>query len=306
MLSYDRLSRKPLLFKSLTGLSVKQFDNIFKEIESRYDKYEINRLSSRKGRRRRERAVGAGRHFKLPVKDRVIMVLVYYRLYITYTLMEFLFGLDQSNVCRVIQKIERLIRRCLPIPQKLYEVTKRLKTKKEVEKYFPGVMAFTDCTEQPIPRPKNKMKRKLYYSGKKKKHTVKNLYTANQKGLLIYKTKHKQRGRKHDYRIYKKNHPDLPKDVMNMYDLGFLGVEKDFPKQLSSLPIKKEKDHELTEVQKEYNKNHSAKRIVIEHTICRIKKYRIMNDVFRNRLRKYNRVSDIVSGLVNYRIINTC
>ena len=72
------------------------------------------------------------------------MVLVSCRLYITYTLMEFLFGLNQSNVCRVIQKIERLIRRCLPIPQKLYEVTKRLKTKEEVEKYFPGFMAFTD------------------------------------------------------------------------------------------------------------------------------------------------------------------
>ena len=154
------------------------------------------------------------------------MVLVYYRLYITYTLMEFLFGLDQSNVCRDIQKIERLIRRCLPIPQKLYEVTKRLKTKEEVEKYFPGFMAFTDCTEQPIPRPKNRMKRKLYYSGKKKKHTVKNLYTVNQKGLLIYKTKHKQRGRKHDYRIDKKNHPDLPKDVMNMYDLWLSGSRK--------------------------------------------------------------------------------
>jgi hypothetical protein len=36
----------------------------------------------------------------------------------------------------------------------------------------------------------------------------------------------------------------------------------------------------------------------------RIKKYRIMNDVFRNRLRKYNRISDIVSGLVNYRIMD--
>jgi hypothetical protein len=91
-----------------------------------------------------------------------------------------------------------------------------------------------------------------------------------------------------------------------MYDLGFFGVEKDFPEQLSSLPIKKEKDHELTEVQKEYNRNHSAKRIVIEHAICRIKKYRIMNDVFRNRLRKYDRISDIVSGLVNYRILNSC
>jgi hypothetical protein len=92
---------------------------------------------------------------------------------------------------------------------------------------------------------------------------------------------------------------------MSIYDLGFLGVEKDFPEQKSLLPIKKEKDHELTEVQKEYNKNHSAKRIVIEHAICRIKKYRIMYDVFRNRLRKYDRISDIVSGLVNYRIMNT-
>jgi hypothetical protein len=91
-----------------------------------------------------------------------------------------------------------------------------------------------------------------------------------------------------------------------MFDLGFLGVEKDFPEQRSSLPIKKEKDHELTEVQKEYNRNHSARRIVIEHAICRLKKYRIMNDVFRNRLRKYNKASDIVSGLVNYRIMNSC
>jgi hypothetical protein len=294
-----------MLFKSYTGLSVEQFDDIFKEIESRYDKYEIKRLSSRKDNRR-VRDVGAGRRFKLVVKNRIIMVLVYYRLYITYTLMEYLFGLDQSNVYRDIQKIERLIRRSLPIPKKLYKVTRRLKTTEEVEEYFPGFMAFTDCSEQPIPRPKNnKKKRKLYCSGKRKKHTVKNLYTANQKGLLIYKTNHKQRGRRHDYRIYKKNHPDLPKGVMSMYDLGFLGVEKDYPLQKSSLSIKKEKDHELTEVQKEYNKNHSAKRIVIEHAICRIKKYRIMYDVFRNRLRKYYRISDIVSGLINYRIMNT-
>ena len=220
--------------------------------------------------------------------------------------MEYLFGLDQSNVCRNIQKIESLIRHCLPIPQKLYKVTKRLKTKEDVEKYFPGFLAFTDCTEQPIPRPKNKRKGRLYYSGKKKKHTVKNLYTTNQEGLIAYKTKHKQRGRRHDYRIYKKNRPYLPKDVMSLYDLGFLGVEKDFPEQWSCLPIKKGKDHELTVEQKEYNKNHSAKRIVIEHVICRLKKYRIMNDVFRNRLRKYDKISDIVSGLINYRIMNIC
>ncbi|CAN5744840.1 hypothetical protein BH23THE1_BH23THE1_02600 [soil metagenome] len=110
---------------------------------------------------------------------------------------------------------------------------------------------------------------------------------------------------KHDYKVYKKNHPDIPKNVMGMYDLGFLWVEKDYPQQRSSLPIKKEKGCELTAEEKKYNKNHSAKRIVIEHAICRIKKYRITNDVFRNRLRKYDRISDKVSGRVNYRIMNT-
>ncbi len=29
-----------------------------------------------------------------------------------------------------------------------------------------------------------------------------------------------------------------------------------------------------------------------------------MSDVFRNRLRKYNKMSDIVTGLVNYRTMN--
>ncbi|MER5174371.1 MAG: transposase family protein, partial [Candidatus Nitrosocosmicus sp.] len=83
------------------------------------------------------------------------------------------------------------------------------------------------------------------------------------------------------------------------------GVETDFPEQLSALPYKKKKNQQdLSQEEKEYNKIHSKKRIVIEHTICRLKKYRIMNDVFRNRLRKYNRISDIVSGLVNYRMIN--
>ena len=303
MLTYDRLSRKPVLFKSFTGLSIKQFDDIYKEIESKYSKYEIKRLSSLK---KRERDIGGGRRFKLVVKDRVVMVLVYYRLYITYTLMDFLFGLDQSNIYRDIEKIEGLIRQCLPIPQKLYKATKRLKTKEEVEQYFPGFLAFVDCTEQPIPRPKNRLRRRIYYSGKKKKHTVKNLYTTNQKGLIIYKSKHRQIGKKHDYNIYKKNHPDVPKDVMSMFDLGFLGVEDKYPEQKSSLPFKKEKDCELTLQEKEFNHKHSKKRIVVEHAICRIKKYRIMNDIFRNRLRKYDRISDIISGLVNYRIMNIC
>jgi len=89
-------------------LTVQEFDDIYdREIAKRYNKHENKRLSKRKAR---ERSIGAGRTFKLDVKDRFLMLLVYYRLYITYTLAGFLFDLDQSNVCRDIQKIERLVR----------------------------------------------------------------------------------------------------------------------------------------------------------------------------------------------------
>ena len=107
------------------------------------------------------------------------------------------------------------------------------------------------------------------------------------------------------YSIYKNNHPVTPKQVVNVFDLGYHGVEKDFPVQISSLPNKKKRNQgELSVEKKECNKSHAKKRIAIEHTICRLKKYRILSDMFRNRLEKHDKISDIVSGLVNYRIIS--
>jgi hypothetical protein len=217
LLSYDRLSKKPLLFKSFTGLTVQEFDDIYnKEIIKRYKKHELKRLTKRMDRKRK---IGAGRHFKLDLKDRFVMLLAYYRLYITYTLAGFLFDLDQSNICRDIQKIEGLVRKCITIPQKIYPITKRLQTQEEVEQYFPGLMAFTDSTEQQIPRPIDKDRRKMYYSGKKKNHTVKNQLMVNNRGYILHKANHHKKGRRHDYDFYKKNHPVTPKQVVNVFDL---------------------------------------------------------------------------------------
>jgi len=81
-----------LLFKSFTGLTVQQFDNIYdREIAKIHPDYELKRLSKRENR---ERTIGAGRLFKLDLRDRFVMLLVYYRLYINYTLFGFLFDLD--------------------------------------------------------------------------------------------------------------------------------------------------------------------------------------------------------------------
>jgi hypothetical protein len=104
---------------------------------------------------------------------------------------------------------------CVPIPQKTYQITKRLKTPEEVEKYFPGFLAFIDCTEQQIPRPVGNERRKLYFSDKKKRHTVKNqLMVNNHRGYILHKIGY-EKGRKHDYKVYKNNHPVVPKQVVN-------------------------------------------------------------------------------------------
>lgn len=300
-MSYARLSKRPLLFKSFTGLDISEFDTISREIESKYDEHEVIRLS----RRKRARGIGAGRPFKLKVKERFLMLLVYYRMYITFTLSGFLFDLDQSNVCRDISILEPLIKRCVPLPKKLYKRSRRLRTIDEVEQYFPGLKAFIDATEQEIPRPENKRKRKSYYSGKKKKHTVKTQYMVNSEGLILYKTAH-DRGRIHDYEIFKNKHPTTPLQVENILDLGYLGVQSDFPTVKYVLPFrKKRKKNELSNEEKKHNGKHSKLRVIVEHTISRIKKFGIMGTKFRNRLTRYDHVSDIVSGLVNFRIMRT-
>jgi len=300
-MSFRRLCKKPLLFRSLTGLTVPEFDQISTEMDSKYEEYERRRLS----RRKRKRDVGAGRPFKLKPRERLLMLLVYYRLYITYALSGFLFDLDQSNVFRDLNILESLLKECIPLPKKIYKRTKRLRTIDEVEQYFPGFKAFIDSTEQEIPRPKNKRKRKSYYSGRKRKHTVKTQLMVNTEGLILHKTGHSN-GRKHDYDIYKHNHPTItPSQVDNIVDLGYLGIEKDFPTVKSVLPIKKKKNTSLSNDDMRYNKNHSRLRIIVEHTICKIKKFGIMCTKFRNKLRRYNNISDIISGLLNFRVMQS-
>ena len=95
----------------------------------------------------------------------------------------------------------------------------------------------------------------MYYSGgkKKKRHTVKNQIMINNLGFILYKSTHKK-GHRHDYDIYKKNNAITPKQVVNVFDLGYLGVEKAYPDQLSSLPNRKKRNLQLSQVQKEYTK----------------------------------------------------
>ncbi len=78
-----------------------------------------------------------------------------------------------------------------PIPQKIYRITKGLRTPDEVEQNFPGFLAFIDCTEQQQiqSRPIQKGRCKICYSGKKKRQTIKIqlMIVNNHRGLVIHK-----------------------------------------------------------------------------------------------------------------------
>jgi len=308
MLSYAKLARNPSMFRSFTGLEVSELDSLYERVESRYSKFEERRLS----RPDRKKEVGeGGRPFKLELRDRLLMLLVYYRLYITLALTQFLFDLDLSNVWRDIRYLEPVVRACIPLPKKIHEQVRRLGTVEEVERYFPGFKAFVDATEQEIPRPKNAQKRKTHYSGKRKRHTVKTQLTVNSKGLIVHKPPH-ARGRRHDLDIYRQRHPDLPKEVEQNFDRGYDGVRNYLPDLKYAIPFKRrgpgrghrgEKAEGLTPEQKKYNKKLLKARVVVEHTISRLKKFNIFGQEFRNRLRFYDTMTDIVSGLINARIM---
>jgi hypothetical protein len=101
-----------------------------------------------------------------------------------------------------------LVRQCIPIPQKIYSITKRSRTTEEVEKYFHWLYIFYRLyIEQQIPRPADNKRKKIFYSlGKKKRHTlVKTHLMVNDHGVIIHKAGYKK-GKRHDYDIMRHGH----------------------------------------------------------------------------------------------------
>ena len=71
------------------------------------------------------------------------------------------------------------------------------------------------------------------------------------------------------YRVYKKSRPINLKEVINVFDLGYLPWRrKGFLRtKIIHTYNRKQRNLELSAEEKEYNKSHSRKKILIEHTI---------------------------------------
>jgi Helix-turn-helix of DDE superfamily endonuclease len=96
MLSVKKLRKRPRHFVRFTGLSVEQFDQLLADLEPVYRQHQAQRLN-RAGRRRE---LGAGPPFRLPLADRLLATLLYWRLYLSGALLGYLFNLDESSLSR--------------------------------------------------------------------------------------------------------------------------------------------------------------------------------------------------------------
>jgi len=92
----------------------------------------------------------------------------------------------------------------------------------------------------------------------------------------------------------------LPVDIIARLDSGYQGVNEYLPNAI--IPIKATKKHELTDEEKEFNTNHSRKRIAIEHINREIKIFRICKEVYRNKGNRGLLRVKLIASLYNHRI----
>ena len=224
-LRYKKIKKKPKTFNRLFGVSVSQFEAILSKVAPLWEQKVIGTYK------------GPGRHYKLEVADMTLMILLYYRSYITHEFVGYLFGIDDSRVCRITRKLEPLLASVMALPNK------KSLSQEEVESLV------IDATEQPVERPRKGQK--AYYSGKKKRHTLKTEIRISRKGRITHVSKPRP-GSVHDFRLHK--------DTRAFVDSGYQGLDKLHAQ--TELPYKATKTKPLDEEEKEYNRGLSRLRAV--------------------------------------------
>jgi hypothetical protein len=253
----------------LTGVKVEEFREIVAIVRLEWDKLQSQKKVS-----------GRNSHLKT-LEDEVLLVLIYYRFYVTHEFLGYLFNLDNSNICRHLQKVEPLLAKNLGIKKD------RSLSSKDLSKII------VDVTEINTQRPKKNQRK--YYSGKKKRHTQKIEVQINEKGKIIGVSK-SYPGRKHDFAIRKSEKP-MPRDAIILADSGYQGLQK--KNKNAILPHKRRRKIPLSAEEKAHNRDLPFKRVLIENVFAKLKKFKILSSVYRNFKKKLHMRFNVIAGIHN-------
>ena len=317
MITFTKLRRKPRHFQKFTGLTVVEFDQVLAQVTLAYEQAE----QERRHHGERTRQAGAGRPHTLTLPERLLMGLIYLRLYCSQSLLSYLFDLDESNICREFkQRLMPVLLEVLPVPlrdaplrdlvacvedkadkPKPSKKPRRINTLKELLEAHPDFEELLiDATEQEVPQPKDKLGRKHSYSGKQHDHTIKTQIVATK--TLVLHVFGGLPGSLHDMTVLRASGTlhQVPPRIKVRLDKGYAGSESAYPEVAVQVPIKKKRQHRLTAFGKAYNHLLSVLRMPVEHHFARLQKFGCLAGLWRGPQSGHEDIFCIVSGLLNF------
>jgi hypothetical protein len=320
MISVTKLRRKPRHFQSFTGVSVSEYDQLLAQITPAYQAA----AQQQRHRPERQRQPGAGRPFALELPERLLMGLMYLRLYLSQSLLAYLFALDQSNISRELNaRLLPILLEVLPVPLRNAPLRhlaqdssenspqerastdqrgRRINTLQELLQAYPEFEeVLVDATEQPVPQPQDKHPRKLCYSGKQHDHTLKTQIVGTRK--LILHVFGGLPGSLSDQSLLGASGviAQVPPNVSIRLDKGYEGTAKRYPNRRVVPPVRGQRGHKVTVFGRAYNYLLSTLRIYVEHHFARLQQFGILREVYGGKWEAHEDLFCIVSGLLNYK-----
>ena len=315
MITFQSLSAHPRAFASLSGLNLTDFEALYQDFARAYAQDRHN--SPTRAGMPRKRAAGGGSQFSQDARTRLLMTLVWLRVYSTYEVLAFFFGLHRGNAHKgVVDVLATLAAHTVFVCERPAKDRKKLRSVQAVMDAFPDVRLVIDAKEQRVQRPSGtdadgNSRQKPYYSGKKKTHTIKTQVAVSPDGCF-QAVSESVPGSVHDLTLLRRSDwmHRLDKDEAAMLDKGYDGIttfdpknpEKNGPPRTCYLPYKARRGHPLTAEQKAYNAHLSSYRIVVEHSIAQMSQFQAVSQVYRHALSRHSQVTRVVAGLVNRRI----
>jgi hypothetical protein len=307
MLRYDTLTRHPRAFRALTGYTPDAFAALFADVQAAAARQARASRTTRRGTPRR-RAPGGGRRYSLDPRTRLLLGLVWLRVYPTYLVLGLLFGLDEGNALRNARAVVAVLDSVadLPFDRPDHDPGRqKAASLAQVMDAFPAVRLVIDTKEQRCRRPGGKYEaQKPYYSMKKKAHTLKVQIAARPDGRIESVGDSVPGGSKHDKTVLLESGllDRLAAGDGAMMDKAYAALADRSPDRPLVTPKPARRNHPLTDHQKVANRLIARYRIVVEHTIAQLNTYTVLRQVWRGGRGAHSRIVRAVAGLVNRRI----
>jgi AraC-like DNA-binding protein len=271
----ERLKRRTgKKFRRAIGIRQRTFRQLDRQVRDYLEQERRNQPLKRRGKKSE----------RLSIEDKLLLTLLYLRQYHTFDDLGEAFGISESYAQKIFHRMLDILVKLLRLPGK----------KALLEQGIEAILI--DVTEQPMERPVKKQRQ--WFSGKKKRHTIKTqlivCLTTLQILLVVC-----DKGRTHDFKILKKGRLRILKELKKYGDSGYQGIAKLYDN--STTPHKKPKGGELTPQQKKENRMLARLRIPIEHVNRRCKIFRIVKATYRGKHKNFSKVWTVIAGLVNLR-----